>query len=94
MKDFGVCRYCIQCDLSSFDSQKRQDNFSLLQNVPELFLSGKAAVAEVNHSSPPNAEVKNERSYTSTPSIRLRGVDRDNFTLFREDSLPGVKWPV
>ena len=61
------------------------------QCVPELFLSGKAAVAEVNHSSPPNAEVKNEWSYTSTPSIRLRGVDRDNFTLFREDSLPRGK---
>ena len=35
---------------------------------------------EVNHSPPPPAEIKNEWRYTSTPSIRLHGVDRDNFT--------------
>ena len=34
---------------------------------------------EVNHSSPPSAEVKSEWSYASIPSIRLHGVGRDNF---------------
>jgi hypothetical protein len=35
---------------------------------------------EVNHSSPSNDEVKQEWSYTSSPPIRLHGVDRENFT--------------
>jgi len=35
---------------------------------------------EVNHSPPPPAEIKNEWSYTCTPSIRLNDLDRDNFT--------------
>ena len=35
---------------------------------------------ELDHSLPSNAEVKNEWSCTSTPPIRLHGVDRDNFT--------------
>jgi hypothetical protein len=34
---------------------------------------------EVDHSSPPRAEVKNEWSYTFAPPICLHGVDRDNF---------------
>ena len=37
---------------------------------------------DFNHSPPSNAEVENERCYTSTPLICLRGVDRDNFTFF------------
>jgi len=35
-----------------------------------------------DHSSPSRAEVKNDWSYTSTPPIRLNGVDRDKFTLY------------
>jgi hypothetical protein len=37
---------------------------------------------EVNHSSSTNGEVKNEWSYTFSPTIRLHDVDRDNFTFF------------
>jgi hypothetical protein len=36
---------------------------------------------EVNHSPPSSAEVKNEWSYSSSPSIRLHSMDRDNFAL-------------
>ena len=35
---------------------------------------------EVDRSPPSSAEVKNEWSCTSTPSVRLHGVDSDNFT--------------
>jgi len=43
---------------------------------------------KVDHSSPSNAEVENEWSYTSSPPICLCGVGRDylnfyNFPLFR-----------
>jgi hypothetical protein len=37
---------------------------------------------EANHSSPSSAKVKNEWSYTSTPSVCLHGVDREDFILF------------
>jgi hypothetical protein len=36
---------------------------------------------KADHSPPSSAKVKNEQSCTSTPSICLDGVDRDNFTL-------------
>lgn len=35
----------------------------------------------VSHSTPSIAKVKNERIYTSTPSICLHGVKRENFTV-------------
>ena len=35
---------------------------------------------KADHSSPSYAEVKNEWSYTSTPTIRFHDVARDNFT--------------
>jgi len=35
---------------------------------------------EVDPSPPSSDEVKKEWSYTSTPPIRLHGLDRDNFT--------------
>jgi hypothetical protein len=35
---------------------------------------------EVEHSPPPNAEVKNDWSYTSAPPVYLHGVDRETFT--------------
>jgi hypothetical protein len=39
---------------------------------------------EADHSPPPHAKVKNERSCTSTPVKCLRGVYRDNFNfIFR-----------
>jgi hypothetical protein len=42
----------------------------------------KRPVREVTHSTSPNAEVKNEWSYTSTLSIRPHGVVRENVTNF------------
>jgi len=33
----------------------------------------------VNHTPPSSAEVKKERNYTSTLSICLRGIDKENF---------------
>jgi len=41
---------------------------------------------EANHSPPSGAEVKNEWSYTSTPSISLYRVVRDNFTFIHTNS--------
>jgi hypothetical protein len=37
----------------------------------------KAAVREVKHSNPSGTKAQNEWSFTSTPLIRLHGVDRD-----------------
>jgi len=37
---------------------------------------------EVNHLSLSNDEVKNEWSYTCSPTIRLHDVDRDSFAFF------------
>jgi hypothetical protein len=61
-------------------------DFSLLQIIPPNFIFNgqrgwEVAGAEVNPSPPATTEVKNERSYTSTPFICLQGVDRENFTL-------------
>jgi len=71
-------------------------NLSLLQNIgtgsgahsascstsTRVLCSGvKRLECEVAHSPTSNAETKTEWSYTSTSSIRLHGVDRDNFTL-------------
>jgi len=36
---------------------------------------GKAAGGEINHLIPPSAEINNEWTYTSNPSIRLHAVD-------------------
>lgn len=41
---------------------------------------------EVDHSSPSGVEVKNEWNYTSTPPIRLLGVERD------DNILPLPRW--
>ena len=59
--------------------------FSLLQNsIPTLglFPGKKQLQREVNHSSPPNADITNEWSCISTPPIRLRGALGYEFTLF------------
>lgn len=37
---------------------------------------------EVDHSRPSCAKVNNEWSYTSTPTICLHGVERDDFTFY------------
>jgi hypothetical protein len=42
-----------------------------------LFLRVKRSGRDVNNPFPFSAMVKNEWSYTSTPSIRIHGVDRD-----------------
>lgn len=57
-----------------------------LAALPEVKLPER----EVNHRPPFTAEVKNERCYTSTPPIRLHGMDRKNVTftlLLRHDYL-------
>ena len=36
---------------------------------------------EIDDSHPPRVDAKNEWSYTSSPPIRLRGMDRDKFSL-------------
>ena len=41
-----------------------------------------AAGRDFAHLPPSRAEVKNGRSYTSTPSMCLHGVDRDKFTIY------------
>ena len=48
--------------------------------LPGLFSWVKLLVHDVEHSHPSSAEVKNQWSYTSTPSVYLHEVDRDNFT--------------
>ena len=42
---------------------------------------GEAVEREVYHSPPSSAEVKNEWSYTSAPSVYLGGMEIDNFTV-------------
>jgi hypothetical protein len=52
------------------------------------FLGVKGPERELHHSHPCTDEVKNEWSYTSTPPVRLHGVDRDKYNFqeifFRE----------
>jgi hypothetical protein len=51
-----------------------------IQGVLGFFPRGKTVGLEVDHSPASSAEVKNERSYTSTPPICHHGVDRETFT--------------
>ena len=54
---------------------------SLLLNwYRDSFLVVKRPERKVNHSPAYNPEVKNDRSYTSTPPIRLYGVKKNNLT--------------
>jgi hypothetical protein len=57
----------------------------LNQWVARVLPRGKASGREVNHSSPSSAEVKNKWIYTSSHSVYLHGVDRENFTFIRYD---------
>ena len=72
-------------------SPKRPDQLwdpsSLLLNGQYSSLPGvKRQAHEINHSPPSNAKVTNEWSYTSTPSISLYRVVRDNFTFIHTNS--------
>ena len=66
----------------------RGKNFSLFEKRPDwLWDPSRGSFPEVkrprpnaDHSSPSNAEVKNEWSHTSTPPTGLHGVERINFT--------------
>jgi hypothetical protein len=86
--------YSLQTERSEVRIPERA-RFSLLQNNPHQLwgpislllnrhwcsLPGVTRpVREVDYAPPPNTEVKNEWSYTSTPTVRLHGVGRDNFT--------------
>jgi hypothetical protein len=96
LKSSAACRDSLVgmgCKIRSLSSS-RGKRFSLLRNVhtgsesPSLLRNGyrrsfrgsKRPGHDVDHSSPYNVEVKNEWSCTSTPPIRLHGVDRDSFT--------------
>ena len=46
------------------------------------FLAVKRPGRDADHSPPCRAEVKNEWRHTSTPSVRLHGVVKDNFTVY------------
>jgi hypothetical protein len=52
----------------------------------DLFLWVKRPDREAQHSPPPSVVVKNERSYTSTPSVRLHAVYRDKFIVAYSNS--------
>jgi hypothetical protein len=70
----------------------RSKMFCFLQNRPERLCRRPSLIwapgfpgikwpkREFDHSPPSSAEVKNEWSYASTPPVRLRGVERDNFS--------------
>jgi hypothetical protein len=49
-----------------------------IQWVP-IYIPG---IKSVDHSPPNTAKVKNDWSYTSTPPLRFRGVDREKCTFF------------
>lgn len=54
---------------------------SLLFNAFWVSILGRKWLGrEPVHAPPPSAEVRVERSYTSTPPTCLRGLDRDNIT--------------
>jgi len=54
--------------------------------VPGSFLEVKRLEREVNHSPTPSAAVKNERSCSRVPPLRLRSVEADNFRFKRTDT--------
>jgi len=81
---------------TEFNFQQRQQIFlvskmstlALMSNQPSVqWIQGslhpgiKQLGQEVDQSPSSGTEVKNDRSYTSTPSLYLLGVDRDKFNL-------------
>jgi hypothetical protein len=63
---------------------------SPIQWVPR----GKRPTRELGHSPPSSLEVRNERSCTSTPSMGLHGMDRENFTFMSSPSSSDSSWRV
>jgi hypothetical protein len=53
-----------------------------VQNVWMFFCGVKPSWLEVDHLNSSSAEVMDEWSHTSTPSVCLHGVERDTFTFF------------
>jgi hypothetical protein len=70
----------LSCPKSSAPAVKPAQPF--IHWVLGFFSGDKAAGAEVDHSFPSYAEVKNEWSCTSSPPVCLYGVHRDSFTFF------------
>ena len=50
--------------------------------TPDLSWGKKRLVCEIKNSAQSNSKVKNKYIFTSTTSLRLNGVDRDNFVLY------------
>jgi hypothetical protein len=57
-------------------------------SFPEVKRPGRG----VDHTPPSSVEVKNERSYASTPPVRTHGVERDSFTFFTLGSILNVRY--
>jgi hypothetical protein len=58
-------------------------------DTKDSFPGAKQLGSEINHSLPSGAEVKNEQSYTSTPSICLHGTDKEHFIVsFYDENCP------
>jgi hypothetical protein len=87
----------ILAEARDFSARKRPDRLSGHRG---FFLGGGGGVkqlrSEADHSHTSGAKVTNEWSYTSTPSIRLHGVDRDNFAFnylyLKRDNLQVQGW--
>jgi hypothetical protein len=54
---------------------------STIQGIPGFFPGVKQPGREANHSLPSSSEVRNECSYTATPTTCLQGVAGNNFLL-------------
>jgi hypothetical protein len=76
----------ITADATGFSPRKRvqtpsgSHTASYSKCTEFLSPSEKRLGREVSHSPPPIVEVKNEGSHTAPISLRLHGVDRENFT--------------
>jgi hypothetical protein len=97
---YSVLRLSCGLDLPLFGSRWDQPifRFSKISKTALLFkgyrcsfLGVKRHRHDVDNSSPPSADVKNEWSYTSTPPICVHIVDRDQFLFISlSSSLPSL----
>jgi len=85
----GICEHFLKNA-----RHRRSGPPSLLCNVTGVPSRGKAARAWIWRWPPSKAEVKNEWSYTSTPPIYLRGIDRCNFTSYLYVRSPSNSWSL